>query len=373
MIQFGQNLRETRSKKGWNQEKLAAEMGVTQATISQLENGSRRPTPALARKFAEVLGIKLEELVGEEGPGVLEHQRLMRNLKGLSPKTLDTLNTIVEAMRQKELPKRQGKRPPQFAADFREALGLTPEQVVPDMIPLIEKGGYRYFEDVFADDFAAFTEWLGSEIYLIAYNSSKQYGSAFKRFSLAHELGHIAMHADILHSQRKLIATQGLSTRDPIELEANEFAAHFLMPSRIFSSKIDALDFSPESIRSLSQHFQVSEIAAAKHFVTHTNLACTMIVCDSKGMTKWENRSKKMSDLIKPAKYVFKTKIPGDSSTAEWIQGRGVEKKAIAPLTDWMPDLTSEMEAEEWVMKTPDSLYLTLLTPVIAELGSESK
>lgn len=106
---FGQKLRNARAQKGWSQVQLASEMGLKQASISQFENGSRQPTPALARKFAAVLDVPLVELVGEDGPGVLEQARLMRNLKGLSPNTLDTINTIIEAMRQKELPKRRGK------------------------------------------------------------------------------------------------------------------------------------------------------------------------------------------------------------------------------------------------------------------------
>jgi Zn-dependent peptidase ImmA (M78 family) len=263
------------------------------------------------------------------------------------------------------------KSPSQFAADFRDNLGLTADQVVPEIIPLIEKAEYQYREEDFADDFAAFTEWLGSHLYLIAYNSRKQFGPAFKRFSLAHELGHIAMHADILHNRRKLVSSQGLGTKDPIELEANDFAAHFLMPAGIFSAKIATMEFAPASIRALAEYFQVSEIATAKHFVTHTNLACTMIVCDPQGMTKWENRSPKLTDLIIPARYVHKTRIPVESSTAEWIQGREVEQKVLAPLTDWIPDLPHKMESEEWVMKTPDGLFLTLLTPIEAELETE--
>ena len=33
-----------------------------------------------------------------------------------------------------------------------------------------------------------------------------------------------------------------------------------------------------------------------------------------------------------------------------------------------MSDLSDEIKVQEWVMKTPDGLYLTLLTPVKVDL-----
>ncbi len=109
MTEFGARLRKFRSDKGWNQEKLAEEMALTQASISQFENGTRQPTPALVEKFAKVLGIPIESLAGEDST-VMERERLMRNLKGLSPETLEKINAIVEMIKQGERPKRQDKK-----------------------------------------------------------------------------------------------------------------------------------------------------------------------------------------------------------------------------------------------------------------------
>jgi transcriptional regulator with XRE-family HTH domain len=110
MIDFGHNLQKIRNLKGWKQEDLAEKMGLSQASISQFENGSRQPTPAIIKRLAEKLEVPLEELTGQEGPTIVAHQRLMRNLKGLSPAALEKINAVVEMIRESELPKRQGKK-----------------------------------------------------------------------------------------------------------------------------------------------------------------------------------------------------------------------------------------------------------------------
>ena len=99
MTTFGDRLRDAREIKGWKQGKLAAEIGVTQAAISQLENGRRRPTPALVTKLAEALEVKRELLAGKT-EGQFEHDMLMRNLKGLSPDSLKRINEYVDLIRK---------------------------------------------------------------------------------------------------------------------------------------------------------------------------------------------------------------------------------------------------------------------------------
>jgi len=101
MSTFGERLREAREMKGWSQSELADELDVTQAMISQLENGRRRPTPAVITKLAEVLGVERELLAGQS-EGEFEKALLMRNLKGLSPESLKKINEFVDLVRKSE-------------------------------------------------------------------------------------------------------------------------------------------------------------------------------------------------------------------------------------------------------------------------------
>ena len=58
MDTIGDRLRRVRERKLITQADLSAESGVTEATISRIENGQTGPTrPSTARKLAQVLGV----------------------------------------------------------------------------------------------------------------------------------------------------------------------------------------------------------------------------------------------------------------------------------------------------------------------------
>ena len=62
---------------------------------------------------------------------------------------------------------------------------------------------------------------------------SPRFSPTVRRFTSAHELGHALLHEGIgLHRDRPIDGTQRGATRDPVEREANVFAACFLMPAK---------------------------------------------------------------------------------------------------------------------------------------------
>ena len=56
-------LKEFREKKGLSQTELADRVGLKQTTISQYENGSRRPNLVIAKKLSDALEISLDDFV----------------------------------------------------------------------------------------------------------------------------------------------------------------------------------------------------------------------------------------------------------------------------------------------------------------------
>ena len=56
-------LRSLREQKGWTQTQLAAESGVSQTYISELEAGKSDPTIAIVRKLASALGVSIADLL----------------------------------------------------------------------------------------------------------------------------------------------------------------------------------------------------------------------------------------------------------------------------------------------------------------------
>ena len=56
-------LKEARELRGWSQQKLAEESGVSRDGISNYETGHRDAWPATARRLADALDVEIEELV----------------------------------------------------------------------------------------------------------------------------------------------------------------------------------------------------------------------------------------------------------------------------------------------------------------------
>lgn len=90
-----------------------------------------------------------------------------------------------------------------------------------------------------------------------------------QRFTIAHEIGHLVMHRNILENevhvdkQFKILMRDGLAATgtDIIEIQANQFAAELLLPSflleTLLSKEIDIDDEGP--LDSLAKKFKVSK------------------------------------------------------------------------------------------------------------------
>ena len=62
---FAENMRKIRLRNGWSLEEMAKVLGTNKQTLSRYERGERTPQITVAAKYANILHIPLEELVGE--------------------------------------------------------------------------------------------------------------------------------------------------------------------------------------------------------------------------------------------------------------------------------------------------------------------
>ncbi|EOQ79129.1 TPA: ImmA/IrrE family metallo-endopeptidase [Pseudomonas aeruginosa] len=78
-----------------------------------------------------------------------------------------------------------------------------------------------------------------------------------QRFTIAHELGHFALHTS---SSSDFVDRNFFRNNDtsPMETEANRFASELLMPEQEFREQVKTL---AGDIESLSKHFKVSTLA----------------------------------------------------------------------------------------------------------------
>lgn len=66
------NLREFRKKAKMTQGDIAKACGITQCSYSYYEIGKRNPKPDMLRKFAQIFGCTVDELIGEDDDRIRE-------------------------------------------------------------------------------------------------------------------------------------------------------------------------------------------------------------------------------------------------------------------------------------------------------------
>jgi len=134
----------------------------------------------------------------------------------------------------------------------------------------------------------------GSRRSIIKVNSGIQYPGR-KRFTIAHEIGHLVMHKDYpIHSDSKSLdwfdsALRSLQSGIQ-ELEANEFASELLMPAELFRCEVRNKKFTPDLIRNLADRFQTSLTSVAfKCVEMNVHPICLFFISD--GVIKYWKKS----------------------------------------------------------------------------------
>jgi len=170
---------------------------------------------------------------------------------------------------------------------------------------------------------------------IITINSNITYESK-KRFAAAHELGHYEMHRKIqplfVDTEYDLINWYKNGTQ---EIEANEFAAEFLMPSELFVSHCERKKFSPKVIDDIAARFQVSKTAAILKFVKRGNHPIFIVYCQDNKM-RWYKRSE---DFMYYSRFEYGVEPPDGTVAYELFTTNkvylGDEKKQEIWKSDW--------------------------------------
>jgi len=143
-----------------------------------------------------------------------------------------------------------------------------------DIEILIKQLGIRLIEEKLDENISGYSA-IKNNVRVIAVNEG--HGNERKRFTMAHELGHLTLHnfSEFNFSEhqrtffRNNVSSSGL---DNFEVEANCFAASLLMPKdlilREFNESGTSFLFDEAEITNLSSRFKVSEKAMAIRLTT---------------------------------------------------------------------------------------------------------
>lgn len=90
---FGAAIKEARKNKKYTQERLAAAIDVTYASISKYESNAISPSLEVMYKISEVLGVSMDKLCGFENKGKL-------SMHGLTSKQSQILIDLAKLFRE---------------------------------------------------------------------------------------------------------------------------------------------------------------------------------------------------------------------------------------------------------------------------------
>lgn len=255
---------------------------------------------------------------------------------------------------------------------LKEEIGLGEDDLVADIDSLIKLAGYNLEESHFRDSFSAASISRAPGKFLILYNKNHHWSEKFRRFTLAHELGHLT-----IPSHRALLVANVIQSSSPeytsleaTEREADKFAINLLAPEPAFRKETLTLGYCRDDIMVLSDIFQISAYAAAHRFVELADdFACSLIACHQNGQIKYEIRSKGMKDIVKGHRSLNGLQISPSTLESEVFQGVIDTDSVERSLSDWYQDLEIEIEAQESIINLEyKQLYLALIEPLPMDL-----
>lgn len=163
-----------------------------------------------------------------------------------------------------------------------------------------------------------------------------------KRFTIAHEIGHLLLHKNIeVHDENSntlnWFDTETKLKKGIQELEANDFAAELLMPEKLFKKEVEGQFFSPELVKSLSNRFKTS-LTSVIYRIIRLNTHSIFAAFTSNGKVKYWKKSDGLKTWVKD---INKLSPPDDSVAKEYIDGdydfiySGSDKKQEISRSTW--------------------------------------
>jgi hypothetical protein len=206
------------------------------------------------------------------------------------------------------------------------ALGMWRLPVNPELIAKEE--GIELAPGEYGEEFDARIEYIGSARTFILYYRTTAHDrtEGRVRFSQAHELGHyyIPKHRKYLVEGNSHNSVNDFRSRDPREVEADEFASALLMPRDLFFEELKRAGLTKVcALRDLCRlaggTFRTSVTSTVRRYCQFDWEPCAVVVSEA-GRVKWALASDSMRPLGM-SYFPFGDPIPTTSSSAKlWQQ-----------------------------------------------------
>ncbi|AOI68745.1 ImmA/IrrE family metallo-endopeptidase [Burkholderia ubonensis] len=200
----------------------------------------------------------------------------------------------------------------------------------------------------------------------------------FQRFSIAHELGHFFLpgHPEHIFSEGRTLheSRAGFASGDPIELQADHFAAGLLMPSSLFAKEAGKYSDGLGAIEKLAEVCKTSLTASAIRYAEVTDAAIAVVV-SSRSSVDYSFLSPAMLK-IKGLTYLKKGAVlPRDSLTRDFNQTADNigSTRRVDGETDLQSWFRSDGEFDAWEEVVGLGMYGKTLTVITAEAPGDNE
>lgn len=278
--QLGVRIGRARERAGLSQAELGTRVELTQSAISRIESAERGVDSLELSAIAGALDVSVLDLL--ESEPVADELRVAARLdEATEPATVDrAINRVLDVVRLERLldeigePERsqprmeleaprggpavqQGQR---FAERIRKLWSLGDDPLGANLFSLIEdRSGLGIALEPLQERIAGLCARV-DDLGIALIDSSAIVGR--QRFTVAHELCHL-----LLGDGEQVIIDERLTGQSLVEMRANAFAAHFLMPAKAVRRYLRERDVDEEVAVELQYTFGVSLDALLWHLI----------------------------------------------------------------------------------------------------------
>jgi len=232
--------------------------------------------------------------------------------------------------------------PKRVAQEVRREFGIDEDDVV-DLNQLMKLLNIRYKEAILGYGIWGACKAIGLNRLVVINPKITNYGR--KRFTIAHEIGHLLMHQGKHRCDESMLSE--FRTKIQIEMEANEFASELLMPGKVVINLMKKYYPSIQWARMLAQAYQVSLTAALIAEIKNTKIEAALVYHDGKRI-EWVISSEELS-----AEIANGTQLSMITRNARYTNS-DVEGSIDASIWFYLDD------AEEWIC-TENTAYFSKL------------
>jgi len=354
------------------EEESAAFEAAELTFLSRLNDGMLEGTD-------EFSGEPSGDTIDDDDPQVAEAMDLEAVGLNRSTEHDDVTTSILSRRREELLSKHKPKPAPdadsanaiqihdieKIAADVLKSLDMWKLPVKPGLVATEEN--IQLCADQYGDGFDARIEYYKVADQFAIFHQTPRSGHTIGRvnFSVAHELGHYYLHSQYLLSGKAHDSQSDFSSRNPMERQADEFAAALLMPVELFRAEVKSLRreiCTLKDIRVLAdRRFGTSITSTARRYLKCDFEACAIVLSRDANVV-WAEYSTDMQ-LLNMKFIQFGSQVPKASKTWKLLSeggGRDIEGEVDADV--WFDRPERELLWEETMSLGRTGLTLTFLT-----------